>query len=502
MTSFTRRAFLSSALSAVATGALADAPATSLRPRARPDTLGKVEAPEAATLIREAKLGGRVGFAVVDVETGGLLETRAGEEGLPPASVAKVVTALYALKVLGPNHRFRTRLIAAGPIVDGVIEGDLVLAGGGDPTLDTNALAQMAADLKAAGIRSVTGRFRTWSGALPYAPEIDTTQPDHVGYNPAVSGLNLNFNRVHFEWKRQGSDYTVTMDARSAKYRPEVRMARMRVVGREMPVYTYANGGDHDNWTVARGALGGGGSRWLPTRHPANYSAEVFQYFARAQGITLERGPEPEAEPEGTALVTHESEELRGILRDMLKYSTNITAELVGLAATGKRVGDVGSLASSGAEMTAWAREELGLSDAAIFVDHSGLGDRSRVTPTGLARALARAHREGEIGPILKDIPLRNADGSPDPTHPVKVQAKTGTLIFVSALAGYATAQDGTVLAFAIFAADEKTRAGIDRATQTTAPGSRSWNKRAKRLQQALIERWALTYTGKARRGG
>ena len=87
---------------------------------------------------------------------------------LAPASVTKAVTALYALDTLGRGHRFATRLLAAGPVEDGVLRGDLVLAGGGDPTLDTDALADMAAGLKRAGVREVTGAFRVWGGAVPY----------------------------------------------------------------------------------------------------------------------------------------------------------------------------------------------------------------------------------------------------------------------------------------------------------------------------------------------
>ena len=113
-----------------------------------------------------------------------------------------------------------------------------------------------------------------------------------------------------------------------------------------------------------------------------------------------------------------------------------------------------------------------------------------------LARALARAQSNGVIRPLLKPIPMRSKDGKVDKSHPVKVQAKTGTLLFVSALAGYARAPDGTELAFAFFAANEGKRSRVDRSSGENVPGSRSWNKRAKRLQQALIERWAVTYGG------
>ncbi|WP_412509855.1 D-alanyl-D-alanine carboxypeptidase, partial [Roseovarius sp. SYSU LYC5161] len=220
-------------------------------------------------LLAEAKLGGRVAFSVMDVASGAPLEGHGTRTGLPPASVTKAITAVYALDTLGPEYRFGTRLMTDGTVRDGVLRGDLVLAGGGDPTLDTDALADMAARLKNLGIHEVRGTFRVWAGALPFEREIDPAQPPHAGYNPALSGLSLNFNRVRFGWKRNGSDYTVTMDARSGRHRPEVRVARMALADRRSPVYTYRDGGSHDSWTVARGALGNGGARWLPVRKPA-----------------------------------------------------------------------------------------------------------------------------------------------------------------------------------------------------------------------------------------
>ena len=129
-------------------------------------------------------------------------------------------------------------------------------------------LATMAGNLKAAGIFGVRGEFKVFEASLPVLARIDTEQPDQVGYNPGVSGLALNYNRVHFEWKRTGSSYAVTMEGRTDKYRPAVRMAAMQIRDRAAPVYTYESREGIDVWTVARGALGGSGSRWLPVRKP------------------------------------------------------------------------------------------------------------------------------------------------------------------------------------------------------------------------------------------
>ena len=492
---FSRRLFLGSVLAGLADRAFANAPKASLRPVPRPGTVAvaKPAVTGGEALVAGSRLTGRVAYAVADVKTGLMLETREAATGQPPASVAKAVTALYALEALGPQHRFATRLVSSGVISNGTLSGDLVLAGGGDPTLDTDALADMAKRLKAAGVNRVKGRFLVWEGALPFASEIDKGQPEHVSYNPAVSGIALNYNGVHFEWKRGAKGYGVTMQARTEKYRPSVDIARMQINKRRSPVYTYQSKDGRDLWTVASEALGKGGSRWLPVRNPGGYAGDVFRSMAKANGIELPQAQVVSGALNGRALVTHKSAELRIILRDMLRWSNNLTAEMVGMSASVARGARVSGLKASADEMNRWAASKLGMRDAQL-VDHSGLGDASRVSAGDLAAALVRVHGEGRLKPILKAISMRDSKGRPIKDHPVEVVAKTGTLNFVSALAGYMTAQDGTELAFVMFAADEKARSGIRKEDREAPRGAKTWNRRAKVLQQQLIERWGALY--------
>ena len=490
----TRRFLLGGAVSLIAVGAVAaEPPNSSLRPVSRGEDLSLRNLLEPDQIIRGQSLSGEVAFAVAEVDGGKRLEQSNAQEGTPPASVAKALTALYALDVLGPDHRFETRLLATGGIVEGEIQGDLILEGGGDPTLDTDALGTMAANLKEAGIIGVKGDFLVYQTALPVEAMIDPEQPDHVGYNPSVSGISLNYNRVHFEWRRESGSYDVSMEGRSAKYRPAVEMAQMRVVDRAGPVYTYTDAGQRDEWTVARGALGNGGARWLPVRKPGLYAGDVFATLARSQGIALGKPQIATDLPDGAdVLVTQRSGALKGILKDMLKWSTNLTAEMVGMSASKVQEPEVASLRASAAEMNRWAMATYGMINP-MMADHSGLSDDSRLTASDMVTALIEARGEG-LRPILKSISLRDSRGRPDRNHPIKVAAKTGTLNFVSGLAGYMVSKDGKELAFAIFAADAEERAQISREERERPPGARGWNARAKRVQQGLIERWGALY--------
>ncbi len=472
--SLSRRTLLSGLLAGTGSAAFGEAPLTSLRPasrRARP-----VSAAE--TLVEAAGLGGHVAYALADRATGEIIESRSPIRPMPPASTAKAPTAIYALDRLGIDHRFATRLVATGPIVNGRIEGDLVLQGSGDPVLDSDALGELAAALKAAGVREATGHLLVDDSALPSIPSIDADQPDHVGYNPAIGGLNLNFNRVHFEWKKGSAGYEVTMEARALKYRPGVQIARMEIVDRKGPVYTYEDRDGVDRWSVARKALGREGARWLPVRRPAEYAAEVFRTLARSHGIQLRFGGRGRAE-DGTVLAEWLSPRLGSMLREMLDYSTNLTAEVAGLSASAQTGPPPETLSTSAARMNGWLNARLDARRPA-FIDHSGLGYDSRITPVDMARVLTRG--DG-LEPLLENVRVEDAG--------VTVRAKTGTLNFVSALAGYMTPPGGRALAFAIFTADTARRDAIPIEQRERPNGARGWAGRSRTLQKKLLSRWA-----------
>ena len=212
---------------------LAGAAAWLAAPALRP--VAAASAPSLATILESSGLAAETGLAVVDLASGQVLEAHQPDHDQPPGSVAKIVTALWGLDALGPDYRFRTEIRGTGPVVDGNLHGDLVLAGGGDPLLDTDALGDMVRALRACGLAEVRGRFLVADGALPAVAEVDPGQPADAAYNPAISGMNLNFNRVFLAWSPGADGPDVAFSAPGARFEVPAAGFAAELVGAGLP---------------------------------------------------------------------------------------------------------------------------------------------------------------------------------------------------------------------------------------------------------------------------
>tara|TARA_R110002096_G_scaffold14582_5_gene50720 strand:+ start:33253 stop:34710 length:1458 start_codon:yes stop_codon:yes gene_type:complete len=445
-------------------------------------------------ILRQYKPSGTHSIVVADAVTGRILEASSGDKSLPPASVAKALTTIYALQNLGSNWQFKTRVVASGSqVIGGILQGDLTLQGGGDPALDTDGLADLLAQLQARGITGISGKFGVYAGALPYQRVLDRDQQEYVGYNPSISGLNLNFNRVFLEWKRGETGYDFALSAKSKSFKPAVGSVSIRAVNRTEPVYKYSSVGGRDSWTVSSQALGSKGNRWLPVRNPADYAGEVFVQLAADMGIKLPAHRMLKSPQQGAIMAQAESAPLSAICRSMLKYSTNLTAETVGLSASLKRGVRIAKVSDSAGSMSDWVKARFRLRDLRL-VDHSGLGDNSKVSAKEMVKVLGSVGWNGPLRSLMKPIRLRNAEWKKAPIEGVDVMAKTGTLNFTSALAGYLTAASGQRLVFAIFTVDQRARASIPKAKRDRAPGARGWSRQSRIFQHQLLARWGRVY--------
>lgn len=461
----------------------------------------KPQAQPSQDIRARARLSGVSGWLVVDLQTGLVIDSHKAGQAFAPASVAKLPTAAFALDALGSDYRFQTRVLAAGPINGGQLDGDLVLAGGGNPELDTDALAPLVAQVRARGVHRVRGALIADGSALPQLRAIEPSQGEVSSYNPSISGLNLNFNRVHLKWDARRGPSSLSVEAAADGLSPPVQGVRVALSDRAgAPVFAFDGASEHEQWRMARRAFRGRAARWLPVKGPEAYAAEVFSILAAEQGLRIEGsrlGPAPQ---DAQVLATHQSRPLGPIVRDMLRYSVNLTAEVTGSAAT-RAVGmDAQTLVESADVMNAWAAAVAGFpqGDPGFrFVNHSGLTTESRVSPrrmVDLLMALSRraapsdgrhARLPGAIAGYLRvhnvsavDVPL-NYDR-------LDVVAKTGTMSYVRGLAGYVATPGGRQLAFAIFSNNLAAR------SKGATPVHRGWMRRAKEFERALIRNWVL----------
>ncbi len=336
-----------------------------------------------------------------------------GDLAVIPASTNKLLIAGAATELLGPEHRFTTS-VASPPPVDGVVEGDVFLVGGGDPLLvatdfppdddgpdpsATTSLDALADAVVAAGITSIRGSI-VGDGSRYDDQFVNPTWGSGVAYVDAgpIGGLVVN-----------------------------------------------------DGRTVGRSGR---------QRDPADAAAREFVRLLRARGVNVANGWEAGVLAPGTPVIaTVESAPLSAIVADMLTRSDNDTAEMLL-----KEVGIAGATAGTteaGLQVLDTSLRSWGVPMAEVaLADGSGLSANNRLTCSALIAVLD--HLAGT--PAIEGLPVAGRTGTlvdeflGTPAEGV-LEGKTGTLLNppadadppeVKALAGYFDASNGDVLEFAL----------------------------------------------------
>lgn len=368
-------------------------------------------------LLDAPALGGRHSAAVVDVTTGKRLYGAGSGTALTPASTTKIATAAAALSALGPDHRLTTRT---------ALEADtkeLVLVGGGDPTLTAREDAEGQASLRT--LAKETAAALKKDGVREVTLSYDTTLYAGDEVHP-IGADDENLARV------------------SALMADEARVD------------------DSTSGTATR----------VPD--PAAEAARAFGDFLAEHGIkTTSPGPS-KATGRAETLAEVSSPPLSALVERMLTNSDNDLAEALArqtAVATGERADFAGAGRAIHAEL-----ERLGLPmKGAEFKDGSGLNRDNRLSADLLTALLAMSGDPShpELRPILTGLPVAGFTGTLTTRYGDGaagiVRAKTGTLTGVNALAGTVVDQDGHLLAFAFLATGAPDRDAARSALDTTA---------------------------------
>ncbi|MFC4728292.1 D-alanyl-D-alanine carboxypeptidase/D-alanyl-D-alanine-endopeptidase [Coralloluteibacterium thermophilus] len=414
------------------------------------------------------------GIHVLDLDSGRTLAAYAPDARAIPASNAKLYSAALALALLGPEHRIETTLEATGRIdADGVLHGDLVLRGGGDPSLgrmrEGEAAAQwrsrLADALAQAGVRRVRGDLvaeTTRYAGPPFGSgwEAGDLQTAFGATAPALgSGGNAVLVRVHPDGRVE-APAAAGLSTRS-------HLAPGTGGADDLGLYR-APGSDE---LVVHGRATGAAREFrLAAPDPARMAARELHGTLAERGIRIDGGvrvhawPAPPL-PAGTTLGRVVSPPLAELVRPALKDSDNLTAQHLllqaGLAAQAR--GDCVDGGRPPASTEGWGVCGLraflagaGIDpDTALLEEGAGLSRKTLVTPRATTALLAHSQRQPWGAALLDALPVAGVDGTlrnrmQGTPAAGRLRAKTGTLRYSHALAGVVEDARGRRIAFAL----------------------------------------------------
>jgi D-alanyl-D-alanine carboxypeptidase/D-alanyl-D-alanine-endopeptidase (penicillin-binding protein 4) len=385
---------------------------------------------------------------------------------LVPASAAKLASVATAAEAVGWDFRFETTVHGTGPLTGGVLHGDLVIVGSGDPTIGGRAgddITALIDGLKAAGLRRIDGRIIGDDDAIEEPRPQLAWAWDDLGYTTGAlfGALNLDENRMAVTvapGPMAGAPARLSVEPYAA-YRPLANRAVTGAAGAAQLLWPEQRPGEP--FLTVAGTIPAGASPAqlnVSSGNPTFWFASVLRSRLQQHGIDVtgdawdidDVRPPPERAP-AAPLFIHRSHPLADIVQPLLKDSINLYAEAVMRLNAARGVLPTNDAALEGfrRRLEAWGIP----ADAQQVIDGSGLSRRNVISAEALLTVLRRMQDPVFGAPFVKALPVAGVDGSlanrmRDTPAAGNVRAKTGTMSNIRSLAGYATTRDGERLAF------------------------------------------------------
>lgn len=376
-----------------------------------------------------------------------------------PASVMKLVTTFAALDQLGPTFTWKTRIMAASPIRDGVLRGDLSIIGGGDPRLSRERLWLMLRELRSRGIRRIEGDVltdRSYFNLPPHDPATFDQRPLRP-YNAGASALNVDYGSIQLRLQPTPAGAEVTLDPQPAGLLVENRIRRNAGSACGDPVTqlvaTPREGAGNTTVLTLDGNLPQtctASFDWnLSPLPPERLFEGIFRTLWQELGGEITGRFREGAPPQGAQLLVESSSPaLPEVMRDMNKWSNNIIARHV-LATLGAQAEPGRDSAIAGARVVERSLKASGIStDGLVIENGAGLSRNERVSAQSLGELLQAAWRSRTMPELVSSLPIAGRDGTARrrvANSPAAGAAhiKTGTLDGVRSLAGYVLGASG-----------------------------------------------------------
>ena len=374
------------------------------------------------------------------------------EQSVNPASLMKLLTTYAGLELLGPAYTWQTPVWLQGSVRDGVLDGNLVIKGSGDPKLVVERMWLMLRRVQQLGVREIRGDIvlDRSAFAVPEQSPADFDGEALRPYNVGADALLLNYKAIVLTFVPDPARGIATIAA-------DVPLAGVRIDA-SVPI----GSGGCDDWRGALRAdfsdparlrfagsyaLACGEKSWAvasadPTRYNEHALAGLWQELGGRLAGSVRDGAAPASRPNFEIA----SPALADVVRDINKYSNNVMAQQLFLT-LGLTQRGTGTPQAAREVVQQWVSERLGTAAAASLVidNGSGLSRESRLSAQLLGRLLLAAWTSPVMPELMSSLPASGIGGTLKRSRVGMGRAhlKTGSLRDVAGVAGYVLANSG-----------------------------------------------------------
>jgi D-alanyl-D-alanine carboxypeptidase/D-alanyl-D-alanine-endopeptidase (penicillin-binding protein 4) len=401
-----------------------------------------------------------------------------------PASVMKLFTTYAGLSLLGPEHVWRNRVYTDGPVREGVLQGDLVVRGSGDPKLVVERLQDLLARVRAAGVREVRGDIVLDRSVFDVRERSEPFDDEPLRpYNVGPDGLLLNFKAVVYKFTPDAASGLVQV-----RFEPPL-------AGLTAPTQLPLTQAPCSDWRrqlqadfsqpqqvrfTGRYPASCGEREWpVAYPEPEAYAPRVMQALWHEAGGQLKGQVRYGTRPATARLLLEApSLPLSDIIQDINKFSNNVMAQQLYLTLSSE-LGAPGRFEASRLRLSQWWRSGFAGHDEPVLENGSGLSRSERSTAQALTALLQAAHAGPHARHFLDSLSIAGVDGTAarlkdrHPQSPAigKAWLKTGSLRDVASVAGYVQGQSGrryTLVAVLHHPNAHQARAALDQLLEWT----------------------------------
>lgn len=374
-----------------------------------------------------------------------------------PASTMKLVTTYAALELLGPAFQWKTEFFTDGAVQNGVLDGNLYLKGGGDPKLNMERLWLLLRDLRANGVRHISGDLiLDRSHFAP--PEVNAFDDDQNDQNKPFlvepDSLLINFKSQRFIVRGEESGAQVVMEPPIGSIQLINKVKIQPAKNCNNPMINYVPQDDGHTLTLTvNGHIAPGCStqNYLALLDHSRYAAGVVRSIWQEMGGTILGNDMLGQTPnDARLLVRAYSPDLVEVIRDINKYSNNTMAKqlFLTIGARFRNASDSDDAAAARRVINDFFTKKKIFSNGLVVENGSGLSRKERISARQLALMLQAAWQGPYAAEFISSLPIVAMDGTMrrrlrNSQLAGQAHIKTGTLKNVRAIAGYSRDVNG-----------------------------------------------------------